>query len=30
VIFANLFGFQREQEFKADTGKRENPEVKFP
>jgi LemA protein len=30
VIFASLFGFQREQEFKADPGKRENPEVKFP
>lgn len=29
VIFANLFGFQREQEFKADPSKREVPEVKF-
>ncbi|HSE38182.1 MAG TPA: LemA family protein [Blastocatellia bacterium] len=29
VIFANLFGFQREEEFKADPGKREVPEVKF-
>ena len=29
VILANLFGFQREEEFKADPGKRENPEVKF-
>jgi len=30
VIFANLFGFQREEEFKADAGKRDVPEVKFP
>jgi LemA protein len=29
VIFANLFGFQREQEFAADPAKREVPEVKF-
>jgi len=29
VILANMFGFQREEEFKADPGKRENPEVKF-
>ena len=29
VIFANLFGFQPEQEFKADPAKREVPEVKF-
>lgn len=29
VIFANMFGFQREEEFKADPGKREVPEVKF-
>lgn len=29
VVLANLFGFQREEEFKADPGKRENPEVKF-
>jgi LemA protein len=29
VVFANIFGFQREEEFKADPGKRENPEVKF-
>jgi len=29
VIFANLLGFQREQEFKADPAKREVPEVKF-
>jgi LemA protein len=29
VILANLFGFQREEEFKADPGKRENVEVKF-
>lgn len=29
VIFANLFGFQREEEFKVDPGKREVPEVKF-
>jgi LemA protein len=29
VIFANLFGFQPADEFKADPGKRENPEVKF-
>lgn len=29
VVFANLFGFQREQEFKADPAKREVPEVKF-
>ncbi|MEK6410898.1 MAG: LemA family protein [Acidobacteriota bacterium] len=29
VIFANVFGFQREQEFKADPAKREVPEVKF-
>ena len=28
VIFANLFGFQREEEFKADPAKREVPEVK--
>lgn len=27
VIFANLFGFQREEEFKADPGKREVPKV---
>jgi LemA protein len=30
VIFANLFGFQREEEFKAEAGKRDVPEVKFP
>jgi LemA protein len=29
VIFANLFGFQREEEFKVDPAKREVPEVKF-
>lgn len=29
VIFANLFGFQRQEEFKADPAKREVPEVKF-
>ncbi|MEK6301360.1 MAG: LemA family protein [Acidobacteriota bacterium] len=29
VIFASLFGFQPSEEFKADPGKRENPEVKF-
>jgi LemA protein len=29
VIIASMFGFQREEEFKADPGKRENPEVKF-
>ena len=29
VIFANLFGFQREEEFKAEPAKREVPEVKF-
>lgn len=29
VIFANLFGFQREEEFKADAGKREVPSVDF-
>mgnify|MGYP003526963251 CR=1 FL=1 len=29
VIFANLFGFQPADEFKADAGKRDNPEVKF-
>jgi LemA protein len=29
VIFANLFGFQREEEFKAEPSKREVPEVKF-
>ena len=29
VIFAGLFGFQREEEFKADPAKREVPEVKF-
>lgn len=29
VILANMFGFQREEEFKADPGKRETPEVKF-
>lgn len=29
VILANLFGFQREEEFKADPIKREVPEVKF-
>lgn len=29
VIFANIFGFQREEEFKADPAKREVPEVKF-
>lgn len=29
VIFANLFGFGREEEFKVDPGKREVPEVKF-
>jgi len=29
VILANMFGFQRSEEFKADAGKRENPEVKF-
>ncbi len=29
VIFANLFGFQREEEFKVDPAKREVPEVKL-
>jgi len=29
VIFANLFGFQREEEFKADAAKREVPSVDF-
>lgn len=29
VIFANLFGFQREEEFKADPAKREVPQVDF-
>lgn len=29
VIFANLFGFEREEEFKVDPAKREAPEVKF-
>jgi LemA protein len=29
VIFASMFGFQREEEFKADPAKREVPEVKF-
>jgi LemA protein len=29
VIFANMFGFQREEEFRADPAKREVPEVKF-
>ncbi len=29
VIYANLFGFQREEEFRADPAKREVPEVKF-
>ena len=29
VIFASMFGFQREEEFKADPSKREVPEVKF-
>lgn len=29
VIYANMFGFQREEEFKADPSKREVPEVKF-
>lgn len=29
VIFANMFGFQREEEFKAEPAKREVPEVKF-
>jgi len=29
VIFANLFGFQRQEEFKVDPAKREVPEVKF-
>jgi len=29
VIFANMFGFQREEEFKVDPAKREVPEVKF-
>ncbi len=29
VIVANMFGFQREEEFKADPAKREVPEVKF-
>lgn len=29
VIVANMFGFQREEEFKADPSKREVPEVKF-
>ena len=30
VILANLFGFQREEEFKADPGKREVPAVNLP
>jgi LemA protein len=30
VILANMFGFQREEEFKAEAAKREVPEVKFP
>lgn len=29
VIFANLFGFQREEEFKVDPARREVPDVKF-
>jgi LemA protein len=29
VIFANLFGFEREQEFKAEAARRDVPEVKF-
>lgn len=29
VIFSNLFGFQREEEFRAEPSKREVPEVKF-
>jgi LemA protein len=29
VILANTFGFQREEEFKAEASKREVPEVKF-
>lgn len=29
VIFANIFGFQREEEFRAEPSKREVPEVKF-
>lgn len=29
VILANMFGFQRAEEFKAEAGKRENVEVKF-
>src|SRR5947208_4273567 len=29
VIFANLFGFKREEEFKVDPAKRDVPEVKF-
>ena len=29
VVLANLFGFERQEEFKADPGKRDNPEVKF-
>jgi LemA protein len=30
VIFANMFGFQREDEFKADASKRDVPLVDFP
>ena len=30
VIFANMLGFDREQEFKAEEGKREVPNVNFP
>ncbi|MFY9608703.1 MAG: LemA family protein [Blastocatellia bacterium] len=29
VILASVFGFQRQEEFKADPGKRDNPEVRF-
>jgi len=29
VIFANLFGFEREEEFKVDAARREVPKVKF-
>ncbi len=29
VIFANMFGFQREEEFKADPAKRDVPKVEF-
>jgi LemA protein len=29
VIFANMFGFQREEEFRAEPSKRDVPEVKF-